>query len=76
MSVKDEIAAILKSKAASELAQGRGREMLDALSKGESFESLANSADLKIISVKAVDRNNSELPAAVMDKPVPPAETG
>lgn len=63
--VKEEIAAQLKSEAASKLAQSRGREMLSALSGGEGFESMAASAGLEIISKKAVDRSNNELPEEV-----------
>ncbi len=64
--VNDEILDRLKSIAAAELARSRGREMLDALSNGQSLDSLAAGAGLKVISVKAVDRSSSELPTGVV----------
>ena len=64
--VKSEITDRLRSKAASEIAQSKGREMLEALSRGESLASLADGAGLEVVSIKAVDRSNSELPPALL----------
>ena len=64
--VKGEIVSQLKSDAAAELARSKGRELLNIFSRGESLESLAHKEGLKIISMQAVDRNNSELPGEVM----------
>lgn len=65
--VKDEIVSHLKSKGAAELARKRGQEILAALTGGgASLESLAKDSGLKISSVNSVDRDNGEIPAAVV----------
>lgn len=63
--VQQEIVDQLKTKAASELALNKGREILAALSKGDDFEPLAAAAGLKIISANSVDRRSSEIPSAM-----------
>lgn len=63
--VQQEIVDQLKTKAASELALNKGREILAALSKGDDFEPLAAAAELKIISANSVDRRSSEIPSAM-----------
>jgi len=63
--VRQEIVDQLKTKAASELALNKGREILAALSKGDDFEPLAAAAELKIISANSVDRRSSEIPSAM-----------
>lgn len=60
--VRTEIIDKLKSKSAAELASTKGKEMLEALTKGENMDSLANGAGLQVIDVDGVARNDTTLP--------------
>lgn len=67
-SVEEEILKSLKAKKAAEEAESKGREILDRLAQGESFDILTKEAGLTVKEKMLVGRRDNSIPAPILKK--------